>query len=104
MLGTQIMERTKNLFPSFRKDEDGSILMLSLLLFLGMTVFGGIAVDLANYERTRTALQSHLDNAVLAAASLSQDLDPEVVITKLRGRSRCEIGLPALAIRIVIYS
>lgn len=80
MLGAKTMERAKDIFYAFRRDEDGSILMLSLLLFLGMTVFGGIAVDLANYERTRTTLQSHLDNAVLAAASLSQDLDPEIVV------------------------
>ena len=32
------------------------------------------------------------------------DLDPEVVVAKLRGRSRRETGLPALAVRTVVYS
>lgn len=80
MLGKRILDRANGGISSFRKNEDGGILLLSLLLFFGMTIFGGIAVDLANYERTRTAIQSHLDNAVLAAASLSQDLDPEQVV------------------------
>lgn len=77
MLGLSWLEiRAK----AFCKDEDGGIMLLSLLLLFGMIAFGGISVDLANYERTRTFLQSHLDNAVLAAASLSQDLDPETVV------------------------
>ncbi|MEX3315942.1 hypothetical protein [Sulfitobacter sp. PS-8MA] len=58
----------------FGRDEDGGILILSLLLFVCMTVAGGLAVDLANHERTRTLFQSHLDNAVLSAASLTQNL------------------------------
>lgn len=61
----------------FAKNEDGGILILSLLLFVAMIVAGGLAVDLSNHERTRIYLQSHLDNAVLAAASLSQELDPK---------------------------
>ncbi|MFG6590490.1 pilus assembly protein [Sulfitobacter sp. 1A12157] len=64
----------------FRKDEAGGMLVLMLIVFFGITIFGGLAVDLANHERTRTTFQTHLDNAVLAAASLSQDLDPEEVV------------------------
>lgn len=64
----------------FRKDEGGGMLVLMLIVFFGITIFGGLAVDLANHERTRTTFQTHLDNAVLAAASLSQDLDAEEVV------------------------
>ncbi|UOA20620.1 hypothetical protein DSM14862_03649 (plasmid) [Sulfitobacter indolifex] len=64
----------------FRKEEDGGMLVLMIMLFLVMTVGGGLAVDLANHERTRTTFQTHLDNAVLAAASLSQELNPEDVV------------------------
>ncbi|WP_173487734.1 pilus assembly protein TadG-related protein, partial [Aliiroseovarius sp. xm-m-354] len=56
------------------------MLVLMLAVFFGITIFSGLAVDLANHERTRTTFQTHLDNAVLAAASLSQDLDPEEVV------------------------
>jgi uncharacterized membrane protein len=65
---------------AFQRDENGAILLLSLMLFVCMVVFGGLAVDLANHERTRTTFQTHLDNAVLAAASLSQDLTPEEIV------------------------
>lgn len=65
---------------AFQRDENGAILLLSLMLFVGMVVFGGLAVDLANHERTRTTFQTHLDNAVLAAASLSQVLTPEEIV------------------------
>jgi len=64
----------------FCRDESGGMLILMLLMFLAMTVAGGLAVDLANHEQRRTTYQTHLDNAVLAAASLSQELEPEDVV------------------------
>ncbi len=69
-----------NRLRTFQRDESGAMLILSLLLFGFMVVFGGLAVDLANHERTRTTFQTHLDNAVLAAASLSQKLTPEDIV------------------------
>lgn len=64
----------------FRDDESGSVIVFGLILFLLMATMGGIAVDLMRYETTRTALQQTLDRGVLAAASLTQDLDPEGVV------------------------
>jgi Flp pilus assembly protein TadG len=64
----------------FSKDEDGDILMMSVFMFILMVAFGGISVDLANYERHRSFIQNNLDNATLAAASLSQNLAPEGVV------------------------
>ena len=69
-----------NWWSHFRRGEEGGILLLSLMIFVVMTVAGGLAVDLANHERTRTYHQTHLDNAVLAAASLSQDIEPRDVV------------------------
>ena len=67
IISRMLCERAKR----FRKDEGGGMLVLMLVVFFGITIFGGLAVDLANHERTRTTFQTHLDNAVLAAASLS---------------------------------
>ena len=64
----------------FAKDEDGAVLVFSLTLFVLMAMMGGIAVDLMRYETTRTTLQNTLDRSTLAAASLSQSLDPEDVV------------------------
>lgn len=64
----------------FAKEEDGAVLVFSLVLFVLMIMMGGIAVDLMRYETTRTTLQNTLDRSTLAAASLSQSLDPEAVV------------------------
>ena len=65
----------------FRKDEDGGLIVLTLLLLISMLVVGGMAVDFMRFESERTKLQSVSDRAVLAAASLNQNRDPETVIT-----------------------
>ncbi|RUS60900.1 hypothetical protein EGN72_06890 [Pseudorhodobacter sp. E13] len=64
----------------FAKSEDGSLLILSLMLFLLMAMMGGLAVDLMRFEQRRTDMQQTLDRSVLAAASISQELDPEDVV------------------------
>ncbi|SFQ10361.1 Flp pilus assembly protein TadG [Tranquillimonas alkanivorans] len=61
-------------------DEDGSIIILSLFLFVGMAMIGGMALDLARHESTRAHAQAVLDQAVLAATSLDQDQDPKQVV------------------------
>jgi Flp pilus assembly protein TadG len=65
----------------FRRREDGSILVFGLFLLLLMMMLGGLAVDLMRYEQRRVALQQTVDRAVLAAASLTQDLEPTEVVT-----------------------
>jgi len=37
----------------FRRDEDGSIIMFSLFLFILMILIGGMAVDLMRFETRR---------------------------------------------------
>jgi Flp pilus assembly protein TadG len=64
----------------FRHVEDGALIIFALVLFILMTMMGGIAVDLMRYEATRTTLQNTLDRSTLAAASLTQTLDPEEVV------------------------
>lgn len=65
---------------AFGRSEDGSLAIFALVLFVLMAMMGGIAVDMMRHEQTRTALQQTIDRSVLAAASLSQDLDPEDVV------------------------
>ncbi len=64
----------------FTRDEDGSLIVFGMVLFLLMIMMGGLAVDLMRYEQRRTALQQTIDRSVLAAASLTQDLDPVSVV------------------------
>ncbi len=64
----------------FAGDESGSLLIFSLFILILMILVGGMAVDLMRFETRRTALQNTIDAAVLAAADLDQDLDPDTVV------------------------
>nr|WP_283254929.1 Tad domain-containing protein [Marivita sp. GX14005] len=55
-----------------------SILALSGSMM--MLVFGGVGIDMIYSEVQRTKLQNTLDRAVLAAANLDQELDPDLVV------------------------
>ncbi|WP_342068518.1 Tad domain-containing protein [Yoonia algicola] len=65
----------------FKKDEDGGLIVLTLLLLISMLVVGGMAVDFMRFESERTKLQSVSDRAVLAAANLNQERDAGTVLT-----------------------
>jgi Flp pilus assembly protein TadG len=64
----------------FAKDEGGAILAISIYFLLLIIMVAGIGIDMMQFERDRTNLQSTLDRAVLAAADLDQTLDPEAVV------------------------
>ena len=64
----------------YHSEEDGSLIIFSLFIFIVMIMFGGIAVDLMLYENRRTHIQNSTDRAVLAAANLNQTVDPKVVV------------------------
>lgn len=64
----------------FWREEDGTLMLFGVLLFMLMLTFGGIAVDVMRYEQRRTALQQTIDRSVLAAASLSQERNPTGVV------------------------
>ena len=64
----------------FCREQDGTLTVFTLVLFLLMVMMGGLAVDLMRYEATRTTLQNTLDRATLAAASLTQSLNGEQVV------------------------
>ena len=65
---------------AFRDEESGVMVAFGVFLMLMILLIGGIGVDLMRFEHTRTALQNTLDRAVLAAADLDQELDPESVV------------------------
>ena len=64
----------------FNRDESGALLIFGLVLFTLMAIMGGIALDLMRYETTRVTLQNTLDRSTLAAAALTNGMDPETVV------------------------
>lgn len=69
-----------HLFSRFMRREDGTITTFALLIFVLMVAVGGIAVDIMRYETQRAQLQYTLDRSVLAAASVTQPLNPVDVV------------------------
>lgn len=72
--------RMKSFVTRFARDEDGGIIILTIVLLITMLVVGGMAVDFMRFESRRAMLQSVADRSVLAAAELDQTLDPADVV------------------------
>lgn len=72
--------KAQDITSRFRREEDGTMSLLTLFVFVLVIMVGGIAVDAMMAEMRRTQLQDTLDRAVLAAAALDQPLAPEVVV------------------------
>lgn len=64
----------------FFRSEDGSLIIFGLMIFVMIMIVGGMGVDFMRHETQRVRLQATLDRAVLAAASMSQPLEPEDVV------------------------
>ena len=65
---------------TFRRDEDGTVTILSLFFFLIMIAAGGIAIDMMRYEMERARIQTTLDSAVLAAAGSPFGSDSRTIV------------------------
>lgn len=64
----------------FVRAEDGSMTIFACFMVVIMIMVGGIGVDLMHNEMERTRLQGVSDRAVLAAADLDQQLNPQAVV------------------------
>ena len=65
---------------SFSKDENGSLTIFSLFLFVILLMTAGMAVDMVHQEQRRVAMQNAVDSGILAASSMSQQLDAETMV------------------------
>ena len=74
-------EITRNSFSrNFWRDEDGSMIIFGLIMFIAMFMMAGMGFDIMKTERNRALLQSTTDRAILAGADLDQTMDPEAVV------------------------
>ncbi len=74
------MGKCQTFLSRFKRDENGSLIIFSLFLLIMMLMIAGLAVDLMRAESHRARLQSTLDRAILAAASLEQTLNSKEVV------------------------
>lgn len=93
-------KRFRSFCARFARDEEGGIIVFTLLLFIVMLVVAGMAVDFMRFESERVQLQSVSDRAVLAAAELDQDLDSEEVVIEFfrsQGLEDKIVGTPTVS-------
>lgn len=64
----------------FGRDEDGSLIIFGLMIMVLMLIIGGLGLDIERFETARTRLQNTADGAALHAASLTQEVDSEVLV------------------------
>ncbi|MBJ3761817.1 hypothetical protein ILP92_03520 [Maribius pontilimi] len=64
----------------FQRDEDGSFVLFGIYLLIVMLLVGGLGVDIIRHDFERLRMQGVVDSAILAAADLDQQLDPEEVV------------------------
>ncbi|MCM2560774.1 pilus assembly protein TadG-related protein [Lutimaribacter sp. EGI FJ00015] len=86
-------------FRRFHKEEDGVMLVFSIMVLMMILLIGGIGVDLMRHEMTRTRLQATLDRAVLAAADLDQPLNPTGVVEDYFAKSNMADYLTNVTVR-----
>ncbi len=64
----------------FGREENGSLTIFALFMFLAIVACVGIGIDYMRYERERANLQYTLDRSVLAATDLDQKMEPKSVV------------------------
>lgn len=62
---------------TFRRDEDGSVIIFGLYMLICMMVISGMAFDTMQTEYWRTKIQYTTDRALLASASMKQSVDAQ---------------------------
>ena len=84
--GVRRLERARR----FGRDESGALAIWAVFMLMMMLTAGSLGVDLMLAESRRTAAQSTLDRAVLAAADLDQTISPEEVVRSYMTRAGLE--------------
>lgn len=64
----------------FLRDDNGAMTFFGIFMFLTMTLFGGVGIDIMMAEVKRTKMQTVLDSAILAAAKINTTRDAQTIV------------------------
>jgi len=64
----------------FSDDDSGNVTIFSVFMVVLILTITGASVDIMRFEAVRAKMQSTMDRAVLAAADLDQEQDPQAVV------------------------
>ena len=84
----------------FHQDETGGMTVFTMFILVLMLILAGMAVDFMRFESRRTIMQGAVDRAVLAAADLDQQGDPDAIVRDYVAKSQganCLDGDPIIA-------
>ena len=98
MARNERLSRTYGPLRAFHRAEDGALAVWSIFMFLMMLMVAALGVDLMLAETRRAQLQSTLDRAVLAAADLDHEQDPEAVVRSYLARAGLEDSLESVEV------
>ncbi|SIS72997.1 TadE/TadG family type IV pilus assembly protein [Phaeovulum vinaykumarii] len=79
-VGADLARASRARLRGFARAEDGALIALSLYIFIAMLLLSGVAIEFMRQEERRTIVQNTADRATLAAADLSQSMNPTDVV------------------------
>ena len=79
----QVLTGAKAHRAGFARNDEGSLTIFSLFMFLLIMLITGMAVDMMRHENERVAIQQTIDTAVVATSSLSQAASTEAEVIAL---------------------
>jgi len=85
----------------FRKNEDGNVAIITALAILPLLAVAGFAIDFSRIHSAKIQLRASLDNAVLSAAKLNTQGDPEVLVSDWVNAQMTQNGFGDLPISVV---
>lgn len=77
---SKLRSSAASILSRYTRETDGNMTIFGLTGVFIMLVYGGIGIDMIYSEVERTRLQNTLDRAVLAAADLEQQIDPQTLV------------------------
>ncbi|MEF3048517.1 pilus assembly protein TadG-related protein [Pseudotabrizicola sp. L79] len=82
----------------FLRKEDGTVLFFAVCMMLVMLMLAGMGVDIMRFETVRNELQQTADRAALASASITQELDPDDLVTDYFAKAGIEDKLSSVQV------
>ena len=79
----QVIMYAKVRRAGFARNDEGSLTIFSLFMFILIVMVTGMAVDMMRHENERVAIQQTIDTAVVATSSLSQGASTEAEVIAL---------------------
>ncbi|MCR9107767.1 Tad domain-containing protein [Marivita sp. XM-24bin2] len=97
---SKLRSSVSSILTRYSRETDGNMTIFGIMGVFVMLVYGGIGIDMIYSEVERTRLQNTLDRAVLAAADLEQQIDPDTLVQDYLTKMNLEDALANVSITV----